>query len=433
VSRSAAATKDASGLSRAWFQAELLRVTDPRSNRITRLGKTTPLAILSHDSSQVPSSLVGTTGTFRSTPSMSNRSSRRRSSHLPPIPVVTPETWKKLFPTAEAFGLLAPWTWMHDSELLGLRHPVTGEKLLCSILGRMRTMFALLVYRHDAGIRWVLNTIQNDGDSGGLEDPDSGFEQDCVKVEYVPKSDLTKEDRATLTAASFAPSAKKGGSWPAFRSLVPGGYPWYLAQVEAETLLYALPRVGAFASLVRDDPEFGVDLRTGEVPFFPDDWDPVRRPLRAEALDWQPLITPPEPSPIRVSLDDAMLARLLKLPQAKGFHLEIDVFYSPFLVGDGERPYFPKGVMATDRTSGFIGGLRLAPFTDRDAAVTLAEVLVQTLEQLGNRPETIRVQRPCVALMLSSAAERLKIPVWEDAELPALNDARNELEQGIGN
>ena len=40
VSRSTVATKDAWGLSKARFQAELLRVTDPRSNRFAQPAKT---------------------------------------------------------------------------------------------------------------------------------------------------------------------------------------------------------------------------------------------------------------------------------------------------------------------------------------------------------------------------------------------------------
>ncbi|MBI2928981.1 MAG: hypothetical protein HYY24_25230 [Verrucomicrobia bacterium] len=359
---------------------------------------------------------------------MSKRTSTRRSNQ-PPIPAVSLETWQALLAAAEAFGALAPWTWMHDSELLGLRDPATGDKLLCSVLGRLRTIFALLVYRRDTGRRWVLNTILNDGDPGGLEDSDSAFEQDCVKVEFTPKNELSKQDRAVLNAAGFSPTTKRGCVWPAFRSLVPGGYPWYLTQAEAEALLFALPRATAFATLLRNHPEVCDGHESGEAAFLPADFDPARRALHAEDLDWHPLIPPPEPMPPLVSLDEITLARLLKLPQAKGFHLELDVFYSPIAIGGDERPYFPKAVMAVDRASGFIGGYRLAEFSDPQAAAALAEVLTSTLQRLGGRPEAIRVQRPRVAQMVSPVAEKLGIPVRKDPELPALNFAREDMER----
>ena len=72
------------------------------------------------------------------------------------------ETWKALLVAADDFNRLAPWEWMHDSNIVGLRHPVTREVLLGSILGRMRTLFALLIYRRASGHRWLLNTILND-------------------------------------------------------------------------------------------------------------------------------------------------------------------------------------------------------------------------------------------------------------------------------
>src|ERR1044071_8695415 len=117
---------------------------------------------------------------------MPNRPATRRASQ-PTVPQVSPALWKALTAAADEFSRLAPWEWMGDSQVIGLRHPVSKEVLLGSILGRLRSMFALLLYRNAAGQRWLLNTILNDGDSGGLEREDSAFEQDLVKVEFVPK------------------------------------------------------------------------------------------------------------------------------------------------------------------------------------------------------------------------------------------------------
>ena len=330
---------------------------------------------------------------------------------------------------ADDFNRLAPWVWMHDSHIVGLRHPVTKEKLLVSILGRLRTVFALLVYRGDLGHRWLLNTILNDGDSGGLEREDSAYEQDAVKVEFTRKRELWKEDRAMLEAAGYAPAVKRGNVWPVFRSLVPGGFPWHITQAEADTLLFALPRVAAVARLMRAQPRVWDDHCDGDIGFVPDDFDPAAGELRAEQLDWQPMIPPPEPLPDLVSFDAPTQARLLKLTQAKGFHLELDVTYSSIVIADAERPRFPKLAMAVDRASGFVGGFHLSDFRDADGAAALGKVLQDALKQLGHRPETIRVQRPRVAAMLSRVAKELAIPLHRDLELAELNFARQSMEQ----
>ena len=130
-----------------------------------------------------------------------------------------------------------------------------------------------------------------------------------------------------------------------------------------------------------------------------------------------------------MSLDEATRERFATLSQAEGFHLELDVFYAPMAVSEGERPWFPKAVVAVDRASGFIGAYRLAESDDPQAVTALGEVLAGALRQLAHRPETIRVQRPCVAQMLSPVAARLGIPIHEDPELSALNCAREEMER----
>ncbi|MBI3850141.1 MAG: hypothetical protein HY298_07610 [Verrucomicrobia bacterium] len=353
----------------------------------------------------------------------------KRHANQPLVPQVSAETWRPLIAAADDFNRLAPWEWMHDSHVIGLRHPATNEVLFGSILGRLRSVFALLVYRNDTGRRWLLNTILNDGEPGGLEREDTAFEQDLVKAEFVPKRELVKEDRAMLAAAGYSPANKRRRVWPQFRSLVPGGYPWHLTQAEAETLRFALPRVAAVARLMRAQPRVWDDHCDGQIGFVPDDYDPAAGELRAEQLDWQPMIPPPEPTPELVSFEEATLARLSKLTQAKGFHLELDVTYASFPIADADRPRFPKLAMAVDRASGFVGGFHLGDFKDRDGAAALGTVLRDALTQLGHRPETIRVQRPRVAAMLSGVAKGLGIPVLLDDELGELNFARQSMEQ----
>ena len=312
---------------------------------------------------------------------------------------------------------------MSDSKLLGLRDPVTGERLLCSILGGLRTVFALLVFRRDTGRRWILNMVLNDDDSDEFQDLDKGLDQDCVKVEFTPKSELTKEDRAVLATAGFTPSVKRGPVWPAFRSLVPGGYPWYLTPAEADTLLFVLPRVAAFATLCRNLPELGENLASDGVPFLPADFDPASRSLRIEDLDWQPPIPPPELPPPLAMLPEATLVSLLRLPQAPGFHLEMDLFYAPMAVSGEERPYFPKTAMAVDRETNLIGGLRMAESNDPEAVAAVGEVLASTLQMMARRPEAIHVQRPRLMQMLAPLAAQLGISVKRDERLPALSEA----------
>lgn len=353
---------------------------------------------------------------------MSNQTPKRRVNQ-PPVPKVSPQTWKELLVAADDFQRLAPWEWMHDSQIVGLRHPVTSEVLLASILGQNRTMFALLIYRRNAGHRWLLNLILSDGQMGG--DEDAGLEQDLIKLEFTSKSDLWKEDRALLAAAGYKPAANRGHIWPQFRSMVPGGYPWHLAQAEADTLLFAIPRVATLARLTREHPDLWDDHRDGDIAFLPDDFDAARG---LELIEWQPMISPPEPPVEPVHLSAQQVEALLRLAPAKGFHLDLDVSYARFPIREGGPPYFPKLALAVDRASGFVGGIHLGGGKDRDGAEALGVVLLKSLNQFERRPEAIHVQRPRVAAMLSRVAEELGIEIVHDQELSELNLARQDLE-----
>lgn len=316
---------------------------------------------------------------------------------------------------------------MHDSELTGLRDPGTRDKMLCSILGRLGEVFGLLVFRRPAGRRWILNTILGAEEGMEPKDGDDAFDQDCLKLEFVRKSELDDQDRAVLAAGGFSPGSRRGPVWPTFRSILPGGYPWYLSQEEAETFLFAVPRVASLAALRRDTPDLSLDLADGEVAFLPGDFDPAVRTLRADELDWQPEMAPPEPMPAPVVLDETSLEKLARLPQPRALSLEVDLFYGPTPVSDGRRPYFPKAAMAVEPASGFIGGCNFAGPTGEKWAASLGEVIKGALAQLTARPESFRVQRRRVAQMLLPLAEKLGIRVCECSELPVLNQAREDL------
>jgi hypothetical protein len=217
--------------------------------------------------------------------------------------------------------------------------------------------------------------------------------------------------------------------WPQFRGLVPGGYPWHVTQDEAELLLFALPRVAAVARLMLERPHAWDDHCDGEIGFVPDDFDPAADDLRVAQMEWQPMVAPPEQSPETVSLDPATVQKLRKLPQAEGFHLELDVTYAPFPIAEKERPYFPRLAMAVDRASGFVGGFRLGDLKDGDGAAALGTVLLNSLTQLKHRPESIRVQRARVAAMLAAVSEELETALVQDVELAELNFARQSMEQ----
>jgi len=141
----------------------------------------------------------------------------------PPPPVAT-ETWRALLAAASDFAARQPWESMYDSDVVGLIDPVTGETRIATVLGNAGEVFAAVFYRHAAGLRWILQMLD---DAPDPEDFNTADGMDCLKLEFVPKRELCKEDLAMLKAAGFKP-AGKGSVWPQFRSSDPGWHPWHI-------------------------------------------------------------------------------------------------------------------------------------------------------------------------------------------------------------
>ena len=56
-----------------------------------------------------------------------------------------PDQWRELFDAASAFHNLAPWQWMSDDMVFGVKDPATGTTGYCCVLGAPGTLLALNV------------------------------------------------------------------------------------------------------------------------------------------------------------------------------------------------------------------------------------------------------------------------------------------------
>jgi hypothetical protein len=105
---------------------------------------------------------------------------------------------------------------MSDLHLIGLRDETSGELQVASILGALKQVFAVLIYRNEVGLRWIhkMSTIGR-----ATPDHDEGLEtMDYLKVEWVRKGELRKTDRETLSCVDYKPKGKG-------RELQPGMVP----------------------------------------------------------------------------------------------------------------------------------------------------------------------------------------------------------------
>src|SRR5660397_127968 len=88
------------------------------------------------------------------------------------------QEWKALYYAAIEFKKVAPWDWMHDTDIFGVQDPVSDETGYCCIMGAAGEHFALGVYLGEEGLAGIMRIV-----SGDISpyDGEALFIQKCLK------------------------------------------------------------------------------------------------------------------------------------------------------------------------------------------------------------------------------------------------------------
>jgi hypothetical protein len=153
---------------------------------------------------------------------------------------------------------------MDDTHILGINND-HGVRLV-TVLGNMGEIFGLASYRGSVGADFLLRLRRGEFDP---ENRDTGYAQDALLVDFVPRKDLRKEERAILQQLDFKPPVRKPQRFPQFQSHRPGYVPWFIDEAEARLLLDDLRKAILFAELLRTNLTLYESRQENEFPFFP--------------------------------------------------------------------------------------------------------------------------------------------------------------------
>ena len=293
---------------------------------------------------------------------------------------------------------------------------------MASILGTLGTMFAVICYRNDTGLRWIHRAVST---RTPIEGPKGMEEMDFLKVDFCLKGELQPPDRQTLANAGFK-SPGRGHVWPRFVSLTPGWYPWYPDESEASLLTDLLAKTERFIRLRERTGMIHQEPLEASVPIIPAG-DPGT--LRMEDLDWWPLVPAPAPVPEPVGLTLEEEQEFRKLPVRKGLQVEFVAELFPeasFLDEKAKRPCIARLCMAIESRSFYVLANELA-----HGAAPLGQaakpVLVKCLRTVGARPELIIVESEQMEAVLSPVCVALGVRLLKKNRLHAASVAIEDL------
>ncbi|MDY0019448.1 MAG: hypothetical protein RBT47_05540 [Anaerolineae bacterium] len=335
-------------------------------------------------------------------------------------PEPTLDEWRSLYQAAMHFKEVAPWEWMNEDEVFGIKDPETGELGFASIMGALGEHLSLAIYRGAAGLYtfWVYHDMGEDAPPEGIMDIPH------LQAAFGNRESLDDLDRDVIKELGLKFRGRQ--AWPWFRSFRPGFVPWYLEGTEARFLTHALEQAEDVALRFRENPALLI--------FTDDDTYLIRVPHKqGKTLVWQDevqTISPPQPEQISLFMDLEKLEKVKRLPKAK-VTLEVDLIPLSFPVADewDPRPYFPSMLLVVDGSSGMILGtqlLRPDP-TVLELFGNVPFTLVQQFASLGCIPARVKVQNDLMLGLTRKLADELNFSLKKTAKLRFLNQVRDFL------
>lgn len=325
------------------------------------------------------------------------------------------EEWKELYDVALEFKRVGSWNWMWDDEMFGIENPETGEIGYCSVMGRAGEHFALAVYLGAEGLEGLIKVQE---DESPLPNMDNFYLQKCLMASLEDRRFLQKKDLEIIRTLGL--KFRGRNSWPLFRSYRPGYHPWFLTSEEARYLTQALREAIGVCLRFKEDP--GILSPPKEGHYL------VRVPTKVEGgLEWRDEYVEPERSekteltPVTLDEDRLEAIRSAALPR-RGLW-EIDVFRSPFRVGErDERPRYPHTAFFVEHRSGVILDHMLVE--SEDHRPELVDHFMTLIEDTRLLPGGILVKRDEVFELVEPISLKLDIELVKVEELSATDEAR---------
>ncbi len=330
----------------------------------------------------------------------------------------TLDEWRRLYEATIQIKEIAPWEWMSEMDVFGVRDPETGDLGFVSVMGALGEHFSIAVYLGPKGVYgfWDLE------DTGPNDVPERLLEIPQLQASFENRNELHKKDRDIIKQLGLKFRGRQ--AWPMFRSYRPGFAPWFLEPAEIRFLACVLEQATDVTNRFLDDPGLLESLDDDESYLVR-----VSQPSNG-SLTWEDQmihVSPPEPEPIPLAINVQALKHLKQLSKRK-VTIEIDFFLAPMPVQENrdDRPYFPYVLMVVEAQNGFILGTdMLQPEPSLEAMWGQAPgYVVQLLAQAGIRPAIIKVRTNLLRNLLKPLVKELGFKLKQSPVLPTLDEAK---------
>lgn len=300
---------------------------------------------------------------------------------------------KSLFLLSDYVSRMSPWEYLHEGQVFGVRAlGGNGEIYWVSVIGGGGEVFAVNVYRGArglAGLTILMGALVAEEEDGVEYDPVGvGMEQCMYQLEFVPKGELDSWDRKAIKKAGRSLPTKRNGMTAKFVSQLPGYLPWRLDSEEGREFSEVLNWVATGLSFLEEEPEVCPNFPSKEILVLEFGeggncdivWEALKPLISASDEEVRPLL----------ELDEFSREKYLRLPRESDLEWELASSIAPGPVREKNcRPFFPHVALVCERERGLVLTTEAYEGDQRNSAIL--KVLLQSLDTLGRRPESVIV------------------------------------------
>ncbi len=304
-----------------------------------------------------------------------------------------------IYSFAKELHRLAPWEWMFEDDIFGVRIPGTDRVYFISIIGANGELSAVVAYRGSRALGqfWELHN-----DYQYLR-PETILTIPHIMLSFHDRNFLSPEQLRQIKSTGL--TFRESGAWPVLEETIPG----YIPAVPVDS---ALPDAAVILEQTLD-----VVKRTSEEKYLlhPEDRDDEVYLIRetntkSSGLFWQDRYRTINIKPFRfeVTCRENILVSLSVLP-ARPIILQLDlVLLTAPVKEEGSKGYFPFILLAANKKTGIIESMEmLTPHPDLDTMYeSVPQKVIDMLLSLKYNPLRIEIRSDLLESLLRTILKK---------------------------
>ncbi|MCX6223622.1 MAG: hypothetical protein NTV01_02515 [Bacteroidia bacterium] len=335
------------------------------------------------------------------------------------------EKWGILHRLGQELFSLEPWKYLYETDIFGIRSPLTGKDYFISIMGSNHEVYALSAYEGSE----ALGRFWNLENSAGVLGADAILTIPHFIISLDDRDIVPDDQVKIIRELGITYRGKK--AWLTFSRIDAGFFPATPAGEQLNELQVILEQSFDVLKRVKDDPSFihsdgdpeddylfREAAAAGEIP----EWKDVHRGITMEK--------------VRISYEfDPALIPLMQSMMNHRIPLQADLVLLPRPVHEkGSRPYFPATLFLVDGKSGMILGAEIIPpKPDYHSILSrIPQTLLKMLTRAKACPVTIKYRHPDLESALEFIAGKTNIKLEYSPKLPALDKALRSFKDSLG-